>query len=325
MKISSNSMVKSGNSLSSQQALFQVHLSVFLFGFAGLFGKWILLDSISIVWGRVLFASITFGLYFIYNKINVFRLKPLAFLLLFFLGALLAFHWWSFFKAIQLSNVSLGLLSFASFPVFTAVLEPAFFKTKWQGKTMLLVLLSSLGLYIILPEWDWQSDFAKGIFWGILSGLSFAVLTLFNQKIQQENLLPSNNRSVILSFYQDFFAWIVLSPFIGSSFMDFSTFNWFQIIILGVIFTALAHFLYINGLRKVKATTSSLASNLEPVYGMILAWILLGETIQWSTIWGGSLILLAAFFSIWKYNPEQKESLMFFSYLSNSKSLNNGL
>jgi len=295
-------MKSNPNHLSNGKALLQIHLSVVLFGFAGLFGKWIELDAISIVWGRVLFASIIFGIYFMIKKVPVFNIKTGALLLMMGLGALLAFHWWTFFLAIQLSNVSLGLLSFASFPVFTALLEPLFFKTKIQLKTILLVLLSSLGLYIILPEWDWQSDFMKGVFWGVMSGLSFAILTLFNQKIQRENLLPKEYRSVSLSFYQDFFAFLLLTPFIGSSFTEWSYTNWYQIILLGTVFTALAHFFYINGLRKVKATTSSLASNLEPAYGMILAWLLLNEAIQMNTIIGGSLILLAAFLSIIKFN-----------------------
>jgi drug/metabolite transporter (DMT)-like permease len=289
------------NHFSDRSALIQVHLSVFLFGFAGLFGKWIELDAISIVWGRVLFASIIFGVYFLVKKVVVFNIKFRTLIFMMGLGALLAFHWWAFFLAIQLSNVSLGLLSFASFPVFTALLEPLYFKTKIQLKTILLVLLSSLGLYIILPEWGWQSDYMRSVFWGVMSGLSFAVLTLFNQKVQRENLLPKEHRSVSLSFYQDFFAFLILSPFVGSSFCQWNTTHWGLIILLGVVFTALAHFLYINGLRRIKATTTSLASNLEPVYGMLLAWLLLGEVIHLKTFLGGVLILSAAFFSVTKF------------------------
>jgi len=284
--------------MKNYSSLLQIHLSVFLFGFAGLFGKWISLDAISIVWGRVLFASIAFGLFFIIKRVAVFKLPLRSILFLALLGGLLAFHWWTFFLAIQLSNVALGLLSFASFPVFTALLEPLFFKTPLNSKTILFVLLSSLGLYIILPEWDWQSEYVKGVFLGVMSGLSFAVLTLFNQKIQRNNLLPINNRSIILSFYQDFFALIILTPFVGFSFVDWELNNWILIIFLGLVFTALAHFLYINGLKKEKATTASLASNLEPVYGIILAWLLLGEKIAIHTFIGGSFILIAAFLSV---------------------------
>lgn len=279
-------------------SLLQIHLSVFLFGFAGLFGKWITLDAISIVWGRVLFASIAFGVFFIIKKTPVFKLPIKTILFLAFLGALLAFHWWTFFLAIQMSNVTLGLLSFASFPVFTALLEPVFFKPPLHLKTILLVILSSIGLYIILPEWNWQSEYVKGVFWGIMSGLSFAVLTLFNQKLQAGNLLPKENTSVVLSFYQDFFAMIVLSPFVGYSFINWELNNWILIVLLGLIFTALAHFLYINGLKKEKATTASLASNLEPVYGIVFAYLLLGEKIEMSSFIGGLFILSAAFISV---------------------------
>lgn len=297
-------------------SLLQIHISVFLFGFAGLFGKWIPLDAIGIVWGRVLFASIAFGIYFFVKKIAVFKLPLKSILLLAVLGVLLAFHWWSFFKAIQLSNVALGLLSFASFPVFTALLEAVFFKTPLSLKTILLVLVSSLGVYIILPEWDWQSVYAKGVFWGVMSGLSFAILTLFNQKIHNVGLLPKENASVILSFFQDFFALIVLSPFIGVSFIDWELNIWMSFIVLGFIFTALAHFLYINGLRKEKASTASLASNLEPVYGILLAWILLGEKIEINTIIGGLLILMAAFFAVISNKKTRKIAQLIISFSS---------
>ncbi len=279
-------------------SLLQIHLSVFLFGFAGLFGQWIQLDAISIVWGRVLFASLTFAVFFILKKIAIFNLPLKTIFILALLGALLAFHWWTFFLAIQLSNVALGLLSFASFPVFTAILEPIYFRTPLNLKTVLLVLLSTSGLYIILPEWDWQSEYVRGIFWGIMSGLSFAVLTLYNEKIQNNKLLPNENKSVILSFYQDFFALILLSPFIGFTFFQWEWNNWGLLVLLGVVFTAIAHFLYINGLKKEKATTASLASNLEPVYGIVLAYFLLDEKIDMNTFAGGFLILMAAFLSV---------------------------
>jgi drug/metabolite transporter (DMT)-like permease len=289
-------------------SLLQIHISVFLFGFAGLFGKWIPLDAIGIVWGRVLFASIAFGIYFFVKKIAVFKLPLKSILLLAVLGVLLAFHWWSFFKAIQLSNVALGLLSFASFPVFTALLEAVFFKTPLSLKTILLVLVSSLGIYIILPEWDWQSEYAKGVFWGVMSGLSFAILTLFNQKIHNVGLLPKENASVILSFFQDFFALIVLSPFVGFSYFAWSVKSWMLLSLLGIVFTALGHFLYINGLKKERASRASLISNLEPVYGILLAFFLLKEAVSLNTIIGGSIILLAAIVSSDNFWNKQRKN-----------------
>jgi len=287
--------------MKNYSSLLQIHFSVFLFGFAGLFGKWISLDAISIVWGRVLFASIAFGLFFIIKKVAVFKLSVKTVVFLAFLGGLLAFHWWTFFLAIQLSNVALGLLSFASFPVFTALLEPLFNKAPLNLKTIFLVLLSSIGIYIILPEWNWQSEYVQGVFWGICSGLSFAILTLFNQKVQVSSRLPKENSSVILAFYQDLFALVFLTPFIGFSFFEWEWMTLGQIVLLGIVFTAFAHLFYINGLKNEKASTASLASNLEPVYGILFAYLLLGEEVGLYTIIGGIIILLAAVLSVFKF------------------------
>ena len=164
-------------------ALYQVHFSVFLFGFAGLFGKWIDLNAITIVWGRVFFASIVFGLWFLVKKENPFRIPLKSYLYYFPLGALLAFHWWSFFAAIQMSTVTIGLISFSSFPIFTALLEPLVFRKPWKYSWFILALLSSIGIYLILPEWNWESEYTKGAFWGVMSGLSFAFITILNRKM----------------------------------------------------------------------------------------------------------------------------------------------
>lgn len=283
--------------------LYKIHFSAFLFGFAGLFGKWIQIDALMIVWGRVLFASMAFGFLFGVQKRNPFLISIRTYTIYILFGALLAFHWWSFFLAIQISNVAIGLFSFSTFPVFTVLLEPFFFKEKWRVHYLFLALLSLTGIYIMLPNLDWSQRFSYGVLWGVGSGFSFALLTIFNRlllvavnipKSSKSNLHMANSNAVNIAFFQDFFALIWLSPFVVFQLDRISMINWGQLALLGVVFTALAHVLFISGLKKTNARIASLIANMEPIYGVLFAWILLNESMNMSLALGGSLIVFAA-------------------------------
>lgn len=280
--------------MKKNRALYQVHVSVFLFGFAGLFGKWIPLDALTIVWGRVFFASIAFGIWFLWKKDSPFKIPWKDYPVFLVLGALLAFHWWSFFHSIQLSTVAIGLFSYSSFPVFTSFLEPLLLKKPWRPLGLLLAGLSVVGIYLILPDLSWGSAYTQGVFWGVMSGLSFAFLTVFNRYLLLSDSFKGRTSAIKITFFQDFFAMIILVPFFIIDPPLILLNDWFLLILLGVVFTALAHLLYIHGLKTIEARTASLISNMEPVYGVIFALFLLGETPSLEVIAGGIIILGAA-------------------------------
>ena len=271
--------------------LYKVHFSVFLFGFAGLFGKWIHLDALTIVWGRVLFASLAFGFLFLYQKQNPLKKSLKTYGIYLFLGSVLAFHWWSFFMAIQLSTVAIGLFSFSTFPIFTVFLEPLFLKEKWKYQYLLLALLSTLGIYLLVPQFSINSEYFWGIIWGLASGFSFSIITILNR------LMLKKQSALEIAFFQDFFALLIISPFVVLQLKEVEYETWIQLFILGVIFTALAHLLFIKGLRTIQAKQASIIANMEPVYGSFFAFILLGESLDWSILLGGSLILSATIYT----------------------------
>ena len=278
--------------LKNSTPLLQVHLAVFLFGFAGLFVKWLPIDAMILVWGRVLFASLAFGIWFVTHKTNPFLSKISSKPMLIFMGMLLAFHWWSFFEAIRQSTLALGLLSFASFPVFTAVLEPLILRKGFQLKYLFLALLSALGIYIMVPQWDWNSSYFMGVFWGLMSGLSFSFLTIFNRKI----LLSGQNDSdaLVLTFFQNLVALFVLSAWIIQKPLSLQLSEWLILALLGVVFTAFAHLLFVRGLKHTEARKASLIANLEPVYGVLFGILFFGEWPDVKIIAGGALILVAS-------------------------------
>ncbi len=267
------------------KALFQVHLAVFLFGLSGLFGKFLALPATVIVLGRTGFASLALGLWLIGQRqsFRLFRARDLLGLIL--LGLLLAFHWVSFFRSIQLSTVAIGLLTFSSFPVFVTLLEPLFFPTRWQWQDAVTAALVVLGVALVIPEYRLEAEMTVGAFWGLLSGLSFALLQLLNKGYRQRL------SALLIAFYQDLFAFISLlfvAPLTGIS---FSGLELGLLVVLGVLCTAVAHTLFIESLAVLRTQTASIISALEPVYGIALAALLLEEVPNLRTLLGGLLIV----------------------------------
>jgi len=273
-----------------ENGLISVHISVLLFGLAGIFGKIIFLPAVLIVLGRVFFGTLTIAMVIQLTKKLSFRLaNKKHFYIMIGLGVLLAFHWFSFFYSIQLSTVAIGLLTFASFPVFTAFIEPVFFREKFEPIYIGAAILVLIGVYLIIPELNLNNEMTIGAIWGIFSGLSFAFLTLLNRKYVK-SIQP-----ILITYYQDLFACIVLLPFLFLIDFQFRMEDLLLLILLGTVFTALAHFLYIRSLTKINARTASIISSLEPVYGILFAWIILHEKPELKTIIGGLIILLVAF------------------------------
>ena len=278
-----------------RSSLAEIHLAVLLFGLAGLFGKWIILPATLIVLGRAFFGAVFL---YILMKIRKENLRPGSdkhYFQLILVGFILAFHWVAFFQSIQLATVAIGLLTFSSFPIFTTLLAPLFFKDGIKLLDIILAVITFIGVVIVLPDLNFQSSYTRGFLWGILSGASFAVLSLLNKK----QVASYSGRFVAL--YQNGIAALVLIPFLFIESYSFSTYNLALLVLLGVVFTGLSHSLFINGMKTVKAETASIIASLEPVYGILAALILLGEVPALNEIIGGAIILsatlMATFFS----------------------------
>ena len=262
----------------------QIHVAVLLFGLAGLFGKLLTLSPFIIVAGRTLFAAAAL---LIYAKLQHIGLASRFRLILVFvlLGGLLAFHWVAFFRAIQLSTVAIGLLTFSSFPLFVTILEPRFFGTRINTKDVIAVLVIIAGLILVMPAFHFGRQDTQGAVWGVFSGLSFAILQMANRKIVQRT------SPIQLAFYQNGFACLFLLPFCSFGQCQPDLRQWLLLLILGVLCTAVAHTLFIQGLRRVTTQWASLISTLEPVYGIALAALLLHEIPSLRTLAGGLIIL----------------------------------
>jgi drug/metabolite transporter (DMT)-like permease len=275
--------------------LVQIHFAVLLFGISGLFGKLVLLPSIIIVLGRVFFSSIFLYITILYLKKDIKLNHKQDYVYLSLMGVILAIHWSTFFQSIQMSTVAIGLLTFCTFPVFVSFLEPYFFKEKIKLSNCVIAIITLFGATLVIPSLKLGDNKAQGFLWGMTSSFAYAILSMLNRKYVREY------SSIIISFYEQFVATIILIPFLFIQKPVFRINDILLLILLGVVFTAISHSLFINGLKNVKVQTASIISSLEPVYGIIFAIFLLGEFPTLKEIFGGIIILGAAFYSSIRY------------------------
>ena len=278
-------MKKTTDIKARQHELISIHIAVLLFGVAGLFGKFLQLQPAMIVFGRTLFASIVLLIVLWMLKTDL-RVKSVRHLLGFFsMGAILAMHWTSFFYSVQISTVAIALLTYSSFPIFVTFLEPFVFDEKIRPTDIVVSLVVFLGLFLIIPEFNLANNMTLGVIWGTFSGFTFAILSIMNRKFVTEY------SALTVALYQDGFACLLLLPFVGGRVLTLSFGEWRWLILLGVVFTALAHSLFIRGMRTVKAQLAGMIACLEPVYGILVALVLLQEIPSAREMVGGVVII----------------------------------
>jgi drug/metabolite transporter (DMT)-like permease len=271
------------------RGLVSANVAVLLFGLAGVLGKLSLLPAPLIVFGRSFFAGLVLLAVCLLRHIPLHPKQSRDGYLLLGQGVLLALHWTAFFQAINVSNVAIGLLSFSSFPLFTAILEPLLLHQRPSRIQIVAALLILPGIFLLVPSFTLQNQTTLGVMWGVLSGASFALLSVTNR------WLGRTYSSLMISLYQDGIAAIVLLPIFlftatGTSWTPQTL---LILIILGVVCTALAHTLFIASMRDITAQTASLLASLEPVWGIIFGIVLLGAIPTARTLIGGAIIISA--------------------------------
>ena len=260
-------------------------VATFLISTSGVLGKYIAMPSEIIIWFRSFFAMIFL---FIFCKLKKIDLRithkkiqtPLVISSIF-----MAAHWITYFYALKLSNVALGMLSLYTFPVITALLEPVFLKTKLKTTHIYLGIIILLGLSIMAPDFNIENSNVRGILFGLFSALCYSIRILILKKIVK------NHHGSMLMFYQTFVITILLVPVLFL--MDVSGFQsqFPYLLILAIVTTAIGHSLMVHSLKFFSASTATLISSIQPVFGILIAFIFVHEIPSLNTIWGGLLIL----------------------------------
>ena len=284
-----------------KKAILSVNIAVLLFGLAGLFAKWISLPSVGITFGRVLFSSVTLGLYMLIRR-QPFRISSKADLLLLILaGIVLALHWWAFLESIQRSSVAIGTITFSSFPLFVTFLEPIVFKKRLTAGNVLTALAVLVGVVITVPAFSFEDRYFQGIVIGMVSSLAYAVLTLMNKRF------VNRYSGTQTAFCEQATAAVVLLPLALRANLQPSAADIGLLLFLGVVTTALAHTLFITSLKQLPAQLAGITSSMETVYAIIFAWILLREAPTAREIAGAVIIIGAVLLSYYLEDRKKKD------------------
>lgn len=283
-------MQRSQNAL--KRNLLILHITVLVWGFTGILGALISISATQLVWYRVLIAFVTLFIYFKATHTSI-SISKSTFLKLIFTGAIVGAHWILFFQSIKSSKVSVTLVCLSSLTLFTAILEPIINRTKISKLEILTGLAIISGIYLIF---EFESQYTIGIILGLLSALCGSLFSIINSRQIKKT------DAAIISFYELFGAWVWISIFqyfTGGFPVSFSltTSDLVYLLILGTFCTSIAYVAGVSVMKFMSAFRVALITNLEPVYGIILAFLFFGKREQMTLgFYIGALIILSSIF-----------------------------
>lgn len=283
---------------SNKRDILYLNLAVMMFGIAGVIGQYVEVPSVMVALGRVICSSIILLVFALVKKESLKLESKKDYALIIFAGAVLALHWTSFFQSIQVSSVAIGTITFSTFPLFLTFLEPLIYREKLSVRSIVSAIVLLIGVVITIPEFSMENQVTIGIVWGMLSSLTYAIITLANR------YFSGKYQGRIVSLYEQGTAAIVLLPSLFFVKATWRTQDIIGVVLIGCICTAFAYSLYISAQKKVKAQTAGLISGMETVYGILYAFVLLSEIPTVREIIGGVVILSVGLYSSLK--PDRK-------------------
>lgn len=285
---------------SQQQSLIYLHIAVLLFGGTALFAKLIGLNALDITAYRAAIAGVAICVLLTLQKKPIKLRRAKDYVIAILLGIAVGIHWVTYFAGMQLAGITVGMLAFFTYPVITVFLEPLFNKSKPKTKDIISAVVVITGIYLLIPNVNLGDDITLGVVTGVVSALFFAIRNITHKRYFSEYGGPQT------MFYQTLVASLMLCAFIEVSITQINDADLILLLIAGVVFTAMPHSLFAASLKNLSAATAGLISCLQPLYGTILAIIILHERPSVMTLIGGALIVSAACFETWSISRKKQ-------------------
>ncbi|MBX2814929.1 MAG: DMT family transporter [Saprospiraceae bacterium] len=287
-------------------ALLRLHAAVFLFGFTAILADLISLDAGSLVWWRLLLTCGSLlllpGVYAALQKLPRKEWRSIG-----GTGILVMAHWVTFFASVKLANVSVALVCYSTTALFTALMAPLFGQGAWKRQDLLLGVTVVGGMVLVVE--GIELSMMLGFWLGILSAVFIALFTLLNKRFLEEH------SPKVLTFVELVSGWCALTLFLPL--LDFgvdwslhwwpSSWDWIYLLVLALLCTTLGFVLQLKALQILTPFASNLAMNLEPIYGIVLAHLLLSEGVElgWQFYLGVAVILVAVIIHPWLLENRQ--------------------
>ncbi|WP_299222909.1 EamA family transporter [uncultured Aquimarina sp.] len=264
--------------------ILELNLAMLFISTSGALGRYIDMPVPVTIAFRAILAGIILFLFCKWKKIS-FGIASADRFTIIIGGVLMGLHWITYFYALRMSNVAIGMLSLFTYPVITSFLEPILLKTKFQKMHLVLGALVLLGIYFLVPDFSLENSYAKAVGFGVISALCYALRNLIMKT------KVSNYHGSMLMWYQLVIISMMLLPTLFVMDSSGIVTQWPWTLVLAILTTAIGHTLFLFSLKRFSATTASIISSIQPVYGIIIGMIFLGEIPVLTTIIGGTLIL----------------------------------
>lgn len=288
-----------------KKAFIQLHVAIILAGFTAILGKLILLNEGLLTFYRMLLSAIILAAFLLYKK----QLQILSFknvVKLFGVGAIISLHWVTFYGSIKYSNVSVSVTCLSAIGFFTSFFEPLIMRRRVDFVEAALGLLAIAGVYLIF---NFYPEYKTGIIFGIISAMLASIFPILNKKILNDfspntvTLYEMSGGFIALCFILPFYFHFFPAAYYLPTFSD-----WFWLMVLAGFCTVFAFNLSLNALKHITAFTTNLSYNFEPVYSIILAFIIFNENkfLGAGFYFGFGLILLAVTLQMMRVYQEKK-------------------
>jgi drug/metabolite transporter (DMT)-like permease len=286
-----------------------LHITIVVWGFTAIIGKELepTIDSFSISWYRMLIALVALAFYIFIRK-ESFKIGRKAMLQTLGTGLIIAAHWVFFFESIHASNVSVALACLSTGALFTALLEPLFFRRRIVPYELVFGLMVVGGLYLIFEV---ETRYVEGIIYALLSAFLGALFTVIN------GLLVKEHDSKAITMYEMLGGCLGISIYLAfqagftSDMFNIGDFEMVLIVILGLICTAVAFAVSVEVMKDLSPYTVSISVNMEPVYGIILALLFYNDSERMHGLFyvGVSMILLTLFANAYMKRRQNKKAI----------------
>ncbi len=269
-----------------------LHFIILLWGFTPVLGKLISLEALDLVFWRLVFSAASLYIYLRFKGSSI-RVSLRDFMILGGWGVIVGLHWFFFYHAIKVANVSIALAGFSTITLFASVLQPILLKKKFFWGDALYGLIIVAGLLVIL---QFEKFYAFGILLGVLAALTAALFGIYNGKLIQ------HYEAGKITFYEFVGALItiVVLQFLDGELTQIpipKSSDLLYLLILSLACTTLAFTLSVEILKKIDPLTVIITNNLEPIYGVVFSLLIFGdsEIMSGGFYLGASVLLVAVF------------------------------
>ena len=266
---------------------------VLILGFTGIFGKLISLNTIELVWYRMLIAFVTLFTFLVFKK-ELTKIKKKDFFGLLFVGSLVAVHWFFFFESIKVSNVSVAVVCLSTASFFSAMIEPLFLKRKPKLYEYILGIVVFVTLFLMLEA---ETKYTMGYVYGIIASFLGTLFTLYNAKYINRLEACKITMVEMLAGVIIFSILMLLNKEIGINNLKIDINDFVYLLLLGTICTAAVFVWMVEIMKYISPYSLIMAINLEPIYSIVLALIIFSESehMNLSFYIGASVIILVVF------------------------------